>query len=85
MLKPSLSMSYVILDPMPIIQQKPTLLEMGRSFGTQKKKHQKVCEKETSGACTHAMKQKAEQENLNPAISDHSKREINIMESGQGH
>ncbi len=48
-------------------------------FGIRKKEHQKEREKETSGALTHAIKRKAEQENLKSAISHHCKRENHVM------
>ncbi len=50
--------------------------ETGRMFGIRKKEHQK----ETSGGLIRAIKQKAEQENLKSAISDHCKRENHIMD-----
>ena len=49
-------------------------------FGTRKKEHQKECEKETAGALTRASKQKATEENLKSAISDHCKRENHLMD-----
>ncbi|KAL1020794.1 hypothetical protein UPYG_G00004750 [Umbra pygmaea] len=53
--------------------------ETGRSFSTRKNEHRKECEKETAGVRTRAIKEKAEQENLKSAISDHCKRENHIM------
>ena len=49
-------------------------------FSTRKKEHQKECEKETAGTLTRASKQKATQENLKSAISDHCKRENHLMD-----
>ena len=54
--------------------------ETGRTFSTRKKEHQKECEKETAGRLTRTQKDKAEQENLKSAISDHCKRNNHIMD-----
>ena len=54
--------------------------ETGRMFSTRKKEHQKECEKETAGTLTRALRQKATQENLKSAISDHCKRENHLMD-----
>ena len=54
--------------------------ETGRQFSTRKKEHQKECEKETSGTLTRALKEKALQENLKSAVSDHCKRENHLMD-----
>ena len=54
--------------------------ETGRTFHTRKREHQKECEKETVGRLTRTQKDKAEQENLKSAISDHCKRNNHIMD-----
>lgn len=47
--------------------------ETGRTFGTWKNEHRKECEKQTARH-TQATKEKAEQQKLKAAISDHCKR-----------
>ncbi len=54
--------------------------ETGRSFNTQKTEHKKECEKETTARLTRSQKEKAEQENLKSAISDHCKRNNHVMD-----
>lgn len=54
--------------------------ETGRSFNTRKKEYQKECEKETTGRLTRTQKEKAQQEQLKSAISDHCKRNNHIMD-----
>ncbi len=54
--------------------------ETGRTFSTRKKEHQTECKKETSRCLPWTTKEKAEQENLKSAISDHRKRKSHVMD-----
>ncbi len=55
--------------------------ETGRTFNTRKKEHQKEREKETAGRLTRTQKEKAEQENLKSATSDHCWNNARIIRS----
>ncbi len=94
--KPHMELRQLLVDPKDKINQDNTcevmyeipcsscnktyIGETGRSFSTQQKEHQKDCEKKTSGTCTGAVRDRAEQESFKPAVSDHCKRENHIMD-----
>lgn len=50
-----------------------------RSFITRKKEHQKKCEKETVKRHTRPEKEKAHQENMKSAITNHCKKQNHMM------
>ncbi len=94
--KPHMELRQLLVDPKDKINQDNTcevmyeipcsscnktyIGETGRSFSTQQKEHQKDCEKKTSGTCTQAVRERAEQENLKSAVSDHCKRENHVVD-----
>ncbi|KAK7915480.1 hypothetical protein WMY93_011241 [Mugilogobius chulae] len=54
--------------------------ETGRAFTVRKHEHKKECEKETAGRLTRTEHQRAQQDNLKSAISDHCKRNNHVMD-----